>query len=54
MIVFCDDHTCRNNDGNACRATTIIVKVSTGIADNGTEGPVNVCSDYRSREDVQV
>ena len=52
MIVFCDDTTCRYNDGTACRAPNIVIKVSTGTREDGTEGAVNVCSDYRSKEDA--
>ena len=52
MIVFCDDDTCRHNDGTACRAPNIEIKVGTGSREDGSNGVVNICSDYRSKDNA--
>lgn len=51
MIVFCDDRTCRFNDGTGCTAKSIEITISTGIREDGSNGAVNICKQYRSRED---
>lgn len=53
MIVFCDDDTCIHNDGTACRAPNIEIKLGHGTREDGSTGAINVCSDYRrSSEDA--
>lgn len=55
MMVFCDDDTCRfNYDGIACRAPNITIKVGTGTREDLTVGAVNVCSDYRSKDNGET
>lgn len=51
MIVFCDDHTCKHNDGIACRAPSISIVLSAGIREDGACGAINVCNDYEVKED---
>jgi hypothetical protein len=51
MIVFCDDHTCKHNDGTACRAPNISIVLSAGIREDGACGAINVCNDYEVKED---
>ena len=54
MIVFCDDDTCELNDGSACRAFCLEIKVTTGIREDGSTGAINACSYYkRKRRNVR-
>lgn len=52
MFVFCEDTTCCHNDGTGCLAPVIVIKVTTGTREDGTNGAIDMCSNYRGKNDA--
>ena len=49
MFVFCENHTCKHNNGEVCRLHIIHIKVSVGAREDCSQGAVNICSNYEDR-----
>ena len=51
MFVFCEDHTCKHNNGEVCRLHSICMKVSVGVREDCSQGAINICSNYEDRRE---
>lgn len=52
MLIFCDDDTCRFNDGCGCTKEEICIRKEFGIMDGGKHKVYNSCRNYEVRDMV--
>ena len=51
-MIFCDDDTCKFNDGSGCTAVDIHIAVEFGSMEQGKQHVYNVCREYEVKEDA--
>jgi hypothetical protein len=51
MFVFCNDNTCKKNYEGVCLLEALHIKVTDGVREDGTRGPLNACTNYEDRRE---
>lgn len=52
-MTFCNDFTCKHNDGTGCAATEIHIEIEYGSMEQGKHHVYNVCQQYEEKRKTE-